>query len=194
MAKRTPGPGRIELHGWDSRNRAWYGPDELAYSLTGCRGLVAKLRELHGCWQGRLLAQAPGSPSLAFCVQLRDLGDVGLATLDLEGSPGGPVEALLIVPAQRRGRIRPELAFEFTSYLRFLDGPVSQGSEIAIHDHLERTLAETPDGVTIVISVENHFISTEANLLAAEQAERMAMSLVGCMLEKDSCAAKAQAR
>jgi hypothetical protein len=66
----------------------------------------------------------------------RTVGDAGLAVIDLEGSPGGPLEVTLVVPAHRRTRVRRDFAFEFAAFLRFLEGPESSGSELAIHDYI----------------------------------------------------------
>jgi hypothetical protein len=185
MGQDTPLDGRIELHGWDSRSQEWHGPDEITFKLVGSRRLLDRLRELHGCWHGKLSAQAPGSPSLTFCAQTYDLGDSGLATIDMEGSPGGPLEVLLVVPPSRRSEARPELAFEFTSYLRFLEGRVSHGSELAMHDYVERILRDTAPETTIVISVETRFVAPEVHELIASAAEKLAMSLIAWMAEKD---------
>ena len=146
------------------------------------------MRELAGCWHGKLRAHGPGAPPLTLCAQIYDLGDAGLATVDMEGSPGGPLEIVLVVPAARRSRIRPELSFEFASYTRFLEGAESQGTEIAIHDHVERTLHETDPATTVVISVETRFVPSEVRVLIADAAERLTMALIAWLEEKDHSA------
>ena len=190
MHSPKPDRGRIELHGWDSRARAWHGPDEISFTLAGSRRLLNRFRELQGCWHGKLRAHGPGAPPLTFCTQVYDLGDAGLATIDMEGSPGGPLEFMLVIPASRRSRIRPDMPFEFASYTRFLEGPESQGSEIAIHDHLERALHETDPATTLVISVETRFVPSEVRVLIADAAERLTMALIAWLEEKDSPAAQ----
>ena len=169
---------RIELHTWDSRGRGWSGPDEISYSLTGSRRILDRLRELNGSWHGDLEFKAPDLPAMKFFAHVHDLGDSCLATLDLEGVPGGPVEILLVVPAERRLKIRPEFAFEFTAFTRFLEGPASQGTEQALHDGIERILMEAPQDTTVVISVETRFIAPDVHILTAQACERLAMSMV----------------
>ena len=181
----------IELHGWDSRNQAWSGPDELSYSLKGGRRILDGLREGGGCWHGELRVKAPQVPPLTFYAQVYDLGDGCVATLDMEGSPGGPLEVVLVIPAERRSMVRPEMAFEFAAYLRFLEGPVSRGSEMAIFDRVERTLRETDARTTIVFSMETRFAGPEVHILTAQACERLAMAMVAWAGEKHAAGGKA---
>jgi hypothetical protein len=176
----------IALHGWDSRGQVWHGPDELAYTLSGSREILRKLRPLAGSWHGRLHAQMSGQLSLNFFASIHDLGDVGLATIDLEGSPGGPLEVTLVVPAHRRASIRKDFAFECAAFLRFLEGPESSGAELAIHDYIHRVLSETPPATTLVFSIETRILEREVQILIAEQVERLAISMIAWMAEKDA--------
>jgi len=176
---------RIELHGWDSSARAWHGPDELTFALDGCGPILRKLRELPGSWHGRLPAKQPGEPLVSVCAAIYDLGDAGLATIDIEGSPGGPLEVLLVIPAHRRSAIRPEMAFEFVSFLRFLEGRDSLGTEVAVHDYIERVLADGAQPATLVFSIETRPVLPEVRLLISQQAERLAMSMIECLAGRD---------
>ena len=107
----------------DSGAGAWHGPTELTFTLRGCGRILSQLRELPGSWYGKLRTEAPEEPPLGFHVSIHDLGDAGLALLDIEGSPGGPLEVVLAIPAQRRARIRPDLAFEFVAFLGLSERP-----------------------------------------------------------------------
>lgn len=177
---------RIELHGWDARGQVWHGPDELTYNLDQSRHILRKLRQLPGSWYGRLRALTPGQMPLGFYAAIHDLGDAGLAILDLEGSPGGPMEATLVVPSQRRARVREEFAFEFVSFLRFQEGLAASGSELAIHDYIQLVLTETPKTTGLVFSVETQPIEPELRIPISHQVERLAMSMIGWMAEKDA--------
>jgi hypothetical protein len=178
--------GRIELHGWDSLAGAWYGPTELTFTLRGCERVLSQLREMPGSWYGKLRMKAPGEPPLGFQVSVHDLWDAGLALLDIEGSPGGPLEVVLAVPAQRRGRIRPDMAFEFVAFLSFLRGLEKPGSEMAIHDYIQRVLEEAEPPSTMVFSVETRLVVPESRMLISQQAERLAMAMIAWMAEKDA--------
>jgi len=185
-APEAPREPRIALHGWDWRGQVWHGPDELAYALSGSRAILRKLRPLASGWHGRLHARMPGQLPLDFCVSVHDLGDAGLAMIDLEGSPGGPLEITLVVPAHRRARVRKDFAFEFAAFLRFLEGSESSGSELAVHDYIHRLLSETDAATTLVFSIETCFVEREAQILIAEQVERLAIGMVAWMTEKDA--------
>jgi hypothetical protein len=176
---------RIALHGWDSREHVWHGPDELSNAPIGSRDILRKLRPLASSWHGKLHTQMSGRLSLDFCASVHDLGDSGLATIDLEGSPGGPLEVTLVVPAHRRALVRKDFPFEFAAFLRFLEGPESSGSELAIHDYVHRVLSEVTAATTLVFSIETRFLEREVQILIAEQVERLALSMIAWMNEKD---------
>ena len=176
---------RIELHGWDSGAFAWYGPDEMAFRPSGCRYLVRKLLELPGSWHGVLRSRVAGEAPLAFRASFHDLVDAGLGTIEMDGSPGGPLQIVLVVPAARRTRVRPELAFEFASFLRFLEGPETIGTELAIHDYVQRVLDQTAGSATLVFSVETRSIPAEVRLHLSQEAEKLITAMVACMARKD---------
>jgi hypothetical protein len=128
----------------------------------------------------------PGQLSVDFWASIHDLGDAGLAVIDLEGSPGGPLEVILVVPAHRRARVRKDFAFEFAAFLRFLEGPESSGSELAIHDYIHRVLHETGAATNLVFSIETSFLEREVQILIAEQVERLAIGMIAWIAEKDA--------
>jgi len=175
----------IEWHGWDSTSGAWHGPDELDFSLAGCRGILGRLRQFSSSWTGRLGVPAAGRMPLSLWASVRDLGDAGLAVLDADGSPGGPLEVVLVAPVQRRPRLRAELAFEFVSYLTFLEGAASSGRELVLHEYIERTLAEPAGAGALIFSIENRPLEPDVQYLVSEQAERLAMSMIAWMAERD---------
>lgn len=176
----------MEHHGWDPSLSAWYGPDEFEYSLSGCQTILSKLRALPGSWYGRLRSPLPGGLPVSFWVTARDLEDAGLVTLDMEGLHGGPLQSMLIVPAQRRCRVRSELAFEFVSFLRFLEGPASAGDELAIQDYMERVITGGDKSKTLVFSVESRFVPDDARLALLEQSDRLASSMIAWLAERDT--------
>jgi hypothetical protein len=186
MPENTQHEPCVELHGWDSRGQVWHGPDELAYTLSGSREILRKLRPLASSWHGRLHARMPGQLSLNLWASIHDLGDTGLAVIDLEGSPGGPLEVTLVVPTHRRARVRKDFAFEFAAFLRFLEGPESSGSELAIHDYIQRALRETAAATTLVFSIETRYLEREVQILIAQQVERLAISMIAWITEKDA--------
>jgi hypothetical protein len=189
---RHPSPPQpvIELHGWDARTQSWHGPDELAYNVAPCRRILNQLRTLPGSWHGRLQSRRWSGLTLSFCASIHDLGDVGLGVIDMDGSPGGPLQIILAVPAQRLPEVRTDLAFEFVSFVRFLEGRETVGSELAIHDYIQRVLHEAAGPRTLVFSIENRHVLPEYHIVLSEQAEKLAISMIARMAEKD--AARAQ--
>jgi len=178
--------GSVELHGWDSLSGAWYGPTELTFTLRGCGRILSQLRDLPGSWYARLHTEAPEEPPLGFRASIHDLWDAGLALLDIEGSPGGPLEVVLAIPAHRRARIRPDMAFEFVAFLSFLRGLDRPGSEMAIHEYIQHALEEADRLSTLVFSIETRFALPESRMSISQQAERLAMSMIAWMEEKDA--------
>jgi hypothetical protein len=176
----------VELHGWNPVTSSWHGPDELDAGLVGRQALVPMLRDFAGAWFGRLRAQTPGGLEVVFWATARDLEDCGVATLDLEGLRGGPLQSMLIAPPQRRRRARADLAFEFVAFLRFLQGPESAGTELAIHEYLEQALATADASRTLVFSVESRPVEEETRIALCEQADRLALSMIASMAERDS--------
>lgn len=174
----------VEIHGWDARERQWHAPAILEHSLKGCGTLARKMRQFSGSWHGKLSADIPGEPRLSFFACVHDLGDCGLGALDLDGMDGGPLQFVLAVPAHRRGSTRDELAFEFTSYVRFLEGAQSRGSEMALHDYIEQAL-RAPGSGHLVFSVESRPLLPEMQLLVSQQAERLAMGIVAGLEARD---------
>ena len=142
----------VKLHGWDPRPARGMGPPSSRSRSAAAGAFLSQLRELPGSWYGKLRTEAPEEPPLSFHVAIHDLGDAGLALLDIQGSPGGPLEVVLVIPAQRRARIRPDMAFEFVAFLGFLRGLESPGSEMAIYDYIQRVRGEADEQCTLVFS------------------------------------------
>ena len=117
---------------------------------------------------------------MRFCACVHDLGDAGLGMLDLEGSPGGPLQFILVAPARCRHKLRPDMAFEFSAFVRFLGGPESIGNELALHDHIESALQGSTNA-TLVFSVETQSLLPEVQILLAQQAERLTFGIVAAL-------------
>jgi hypothetical protein len=176
----------IELHGWDAHTESWHGPDELAYNVAPCRRILNQLRALPGSWYGRLRSQRWSGLMLSFCASIHDLGDAGLAVIDMDGSPGGPLQIILAVPVQRLPKVRADLAFEFVSFVRFLEGQETAGSELAIHDYIQRVVSEVSEPKTLVFSIESRHVVPEYHIVLSEQAEKLAICMIAWMGEKDA--------
>lgn len=130
----------------------------------------------------------------SFDASIRDLGDSGLATIDMEGSPGGPLHIILTVPQQRLARMRPDLAFEFVSFVTFLEGHSKSGSVYEIHDYVQQALSHVTTPTTFVFSIESLNVPRDCQLVLSEHAEKLAISMIAWMAEKDSSDAEIAVR
>lgn len=175
----------VHLYGWDCESQAWHGPNELKYTLQGSRRILQKLRNTPGSWYGKLSCSVPDEPPLNFHTIIHDLGDAGLAVIDMEDSPSGPLEVLAVIPKQRLARVRPDFAFEFLAYLRFLGGHSSFGSELTIHDCIQNTL-ETDKESSLIFSINIGVIVPEVDIVLSKHIERLSMSMLQWLSEKDA--------
>ena len=175
----------VHLYGWDCETQSWNGPNELEYTLQGARRILQKLRNAPGAWYGKLSCSVPDEPPLSFHTIIHDLGDAGLALIDMEDSTSGPMEVLAVIPNQRLARIRPDFAFEFLAFLRFLGGHASIGSELTIHDYIQNTL-DTDRESSLIFSINIGSIVPEVDIVLSRHIERLSMSMLQWLSEKDA--------
>jgi len=93
--------------------------------------------------------------------------DAGLALLDIEGSPGGPLEVVLAVRrsgAAESGRTWPSSSWRF----KLLRGLEEARSEMAIQITSART-GEKRIGVYPVFSVGTRFVVPESRILISSR-------------------------
>ena len=76
--------------------------------------------------------------------------------------------------------------FEFVSFLHFLEGPETVGSELALHDYIQNVLSRTTEPKTQLFSIESAHIRPEYEIVLAKHSEKLAMSLIAWMAEKDA--------
>jgi hypothetical protein len=57
---------------------------------------------------------------------------------------------------------------------------------MAVHDYIQRVLGEAANPSTLVFSIETRFVVPESRMSICEQAERLAMSMIAWMSEKDA--------
>lgn len=170
----------IELHGWDAVAQQWHTPALIDHKFDRKDPIARRLRNWSGAWHGRMQASVPGEPRIDFSASVHDLGDCGVGMLDLDGSDGGPLHFVLAVPGDRRSLVRPELGFEFVSFMRFLEGATPRNPDMALLDYIEGVL-KAPQAEHLVFSVEGSPQIPEMQLLVSQQAERLAMGMVDAL-------------
>jgi hypothetical protein len=127
----------------------------------------------------------PGLPCIEFGTAVYDLGDTGLAIVDLDGADRGPVGILAVIPRNRRTLLRNDFAFELMTVISFLGSPVNSGSELAIHDYIEETLRTEPSA-TQVFAVETAEVGSDIGIVLSTYFENLAAAMLERMATRES--------
>lgn len=172
----------VELYGWESEGQFWYGPT----GLTAARSLrfpaldpacaVCAWKTNERCLDGL---------SLPLSTTVRDLGDCAVAMVDVSGSCPGPAAIVVAVPQHRRHVMRPELAFEVTAFVRFLEGANTTGSELSIHDQIENVLANERQR-SVVFGLCAKGCSGDASIPLSEHIEHLSTAVVDWIRRRDA--------
>jgi len=109
--------------------------------------------------------------------------DCATAMIYCNESKTGPVEILAVLPAQRRSRLRPEFAFEFLSFARFL-GSVDAGAELHVHDAVTAAIAGTRDSDSLVFSICSGLWPSDHEHVLSECVEKIAITLLEWLGER----------
>jgi hypothetical protein len=167
----------IVSYGWDSRTETWHGPNTLSLSVAPARRLLQALDSTPGrSWYGPLTCNAPGEPEARFFALVHDLTDCGMAMIYCDESKMGPAEILVVVPPGRRAKLRPDFAFEFLSFARFM-GAAGAGAELQIHDGVAAgiTAADAPD--TLVFSISSGMWPQDLEPVLSRCVEKVATAM-----------------
>lgn len=173
----------VHLHGWDAQAESWNGPIPLAPCKHGGR-LTAKVRAARGTFQGKLRCSMPGLPCLEFHTSVYDLKDAGLAIVHLDGSHGGPVGIVAVVPRDRRRLLRNDFAFELMTLISFLGAPIISGCELQINDYIEEALRAEPS-TTQVFAVETAELNSDTGIVLSAHFEHLAAAMLDWMAKRD---------
>ena len=179
-------PGAVQLYGWDSRTETWHGPTELSRKNPAGRRFGDTLRRASDTsWHGQLACPgAPGEPGGRFFAVINDLGDSATAMIYGDSSRTGPLEIVAVVPAERRARLRAEFAFEFVAYARFLR-TISEGAELAVHDHLGAALSETGTQDSLVFSISTGLGISDFDDMLSRCTEKVALGMLEWLENRD---------
>jgi hypothetical protein len=173
----------VQLHGWDAQAESWHGPIPLDPGKRGS-SVTSKLRAARGAFQGKLRCSVPGLPCIEFPTAIYDLRDAGLAIVHLDGSHGGPVGIVAVIPRDRRPLLRQDFAFELMTVISFLGAPVNTGCELQINDHIEETLRAEPSA-TQVFAVETAELSSDTSIVLSAHFEHLAAAILDWMANRD---------
>jgi hypothetical protein len=166
----------VQAYGWDSRTRTWYGPNELDIASARHPRLVAALKSTPGTsWYGLVSCSPSIQPASRFFTLIHDLGDCAVATLYCNESKTGPAEIVLVIPSERRSRLRSDFGFEFLAFASFL-GCIGHGAEIEVTERITAAIEETSDSESLVFSISSGLWASDLD------------DVLGCCVEKIACA------
>ena len=172
----------VHLHGWDAQAESWNGPIPLTPCKHGDRG-TAKIRAARGTFQGKVRCSLPGLPCLEFYTSVYDLRDAGLAIVHLDGSHGGPVGIVVVVPRDRRRLLRDDFAFELMTLVSFLGSPIITGCELQINDYIEEVLRTEPSA-SQVFAVETAELDSDISIVLSAHFENLAAAMLDWMAKR----------
>ena len=176
--------GRIQLYGWDSRTESWNGPTGLSFSLRASRRLVQALRAAPGrSWYGPVNCNVPGEAPTRFFSLIHALCDCAVAMIYCNDSRTGPVEIVAVVPPELRARMRPDFAFEFVAFARFL-GALSEEGALTVHDLIVAAILESPSSEALVFCISTGLWTSDLDHVLSCCVEKIALSMLEWVAER----------
>jgi hypothetical protein len=181
--RKNPDRGTVQLYGWDARTASGNGPDELRLANTGSQRLLEALRSAPGpSWFGPVNCAAPGEPACRFFAVVHSLVDCAAAMVYCDESKAGPAELVVVVPPERRLRLRAEFAFEFVAFASFL-GCIGAGADLSIHDWIAGAIAETDPSDALVLSISTGLWTIDRDYVLSRCVEKIAIAMLLWMRE-----------
>jgi hypothetical protein len=173
----------VQAYGWDSRTRTWYGPNELNTANARYPRLVDALRSAPGTsWYGPVNCPASSETGSRFFTLIHDLGDCAAAMVYCDESKTGPAEIVMVIPAERRPGLRPDLGFEFLTFASFL-GCISSGAELEVGEGIAAALAETSDSESLVFSISSGLWTSDLDHVLSCCVEKIAGAMLQWLAE-----------
>jgi hypothetical protein len=173
----------IQMYGWDSRTGTCYGPTALSAPQRGSRRLLDALRRAPGrSWYGPVSCGPPGQPRARFFTLIHALDDSALGMIYCGDSRTGPAEIVAVVPPELRARLRPDFAFEFVAFARFL-GALSEDGALTVHDLITAGITDHPADA-LVFSISTGLWTSDQDYVLSDCVERIAMSMLQWLAER----------
>lgn len=178
---------QVHLYGWDARTESWNGPTGLDFSHRGSRHLVQALQAAPGgSWYGPVSCNLPGEAPARFFSLIHALGDCAVAMIYCNDSRTGPVEIVTVVPPELRARLRPDFAFEFVAFARFL-GAVSEAGALTLHDLMESAIRGSEASEALVFSIGTGLWTSDLDHVLSCCVEKVALSMLEWVTTSISC-------
>jgi hypothetical protein len=174
----------VQLYGWDARSSTWYGPDEFTGANEPSNSMLESLRQAHAqSWYGVVPCRSKREPAARFFTLVHEAADCATALLYCNESKAGPAEIVAVLPAHRRAALRPDFAFEFLSFARFL-GSISAESELKLHEAITAAIAESNEAESLVFSLGSGLWPSDHDHVLSECVEKVAVTLLAWLEER----------
>ena len=176
---------RIQLYGWDSRTECWNGPTGLSVSCRQSRHLVQALEAAPGgSWFGPVNCNIPGEAPARFFSVIQALGDGAVALIYCNESRTGPIEIVAAIPPELQARLRPDFAFEFVAFTRFL-GAISEAGSLTVHELIESAIRERQPSEALVFSIGTGLWTSDLDHVLSSCVEKIALSMLEWVAERE---------
>ena len=178
--------GRIQLYGWDARTETWNGPTGLSLSRRPSRRLLQALRSTPGrSWYGPVNCRDSGEAPTRFFSLVHALCDCAVAMIYCNDSRTGPLEIVAVLPPELRMRLRPDFAFEFVAFARFL-GALSEAAALTVHDLMTAAIRETESSEALVFSISTGLWTSDLDHVLSSCVEKIALSMLEWVAERQN--------
>ena len=179
----------IQLYGWDSPTETWNGPTGLRVSLHASRRLLQALQATPGrSWYGPVNCVVQGEAPTRFFSLIHALCDCAVAMVYCNDSRTGPVEIVAVIPPELRARLRPDFAFEFVAFARFL-GALSEGDALTVHDLMTAAIREAQSTEALVFSISTGLWTSDLDHVLSCCVEKIALSMLEWLVERSPSSA-----
>jgi hypothetical protein len=139
---------------------------------------VQALRAAPGrSWYGPVNCNVPGEAPTRFFSLIHALCDCAVAMIYCNDSRTGPVEIVAVVPPELRARVRPDFAFEFVAFARFL-GALSEEGALTVHDLIAAAIRESPSFEALVFCVSTGLWTSDLDHVLSCCVEKIALSML----------------
>jgi hypothetical protein len=134
-------------------------------------------------WYGPVNCNVPGEAPTRFFSLIHALCDCAVAMIYCNDSRTGPVEIVAVVPPELRARVRPDFAFEFVAFARFL-GALSEEGALTVHDLIAAAIRESPSSEALVFCVSTGLWTSDLDHVLSCCVEKIALSMLEWVAER----------
>jgi hypothetical protein len=124
-----------------------------------------------------LTCKAPGEPAHRVFALIHDVGDCAVALLYCEESKAGPLEILIVIPADRKAKLRTDFGFEALAFAAFLRA-IPRGAELEIQDGIAAAIEAAGGAESLVFSIGTGLWPRDYDLALSRCTENIAAAVM----------------